>query len=84
MSVRGKFPFALAPSDVCFVQQFSGGNTCDDTVIGGGVVCSAPDGTSSLCGIQTFRLCDFSLPKIMANVRFFRDVIQDYINEVNK
>jgi len=64
--IRGTYHFKLGDSDVCLVEKYAGGSVCDRKV-GGGVFCVSPDGIK-LCGVQVFRMCNFSVPKIVAQI----------------
>lgn len=59
---------------MCGVEVYSGGSTCDRE-IGGGLICEDEDGFDVLCGIQTFRLCETTLPNFFLNVGKYLELI---------
>lgn len=58
---------------LCGVERYSGGSTCDREV-GGGLICK-DGGGDVLCGVQTFRHCDGSLPSHFASVVKYLNLI---------
>jgi len=52
---------------LCGVEVYSGGSTCDRE-LGGGVICKGKDGMDELCGVQVYRLCEYSIPNGFFNV----------------
>ncbi|CAL8146217.1 unnamed protein product [Orchesella dallaii] len=47
----------VSEKNICAVEQYSGGSTCDRE-LGGGLICEG----NVLCGVQSFRLCEWALP----------------------
>jgi len=66
---RDRHRFKLGGKDACMVEEYSGGSSCDREN-GGGVFCKDAKGLIELCGVQVFRLCDFSLPKIITDLSY--------------
>lgn len=66
----------------CGVERYSGGSICDRE-LGGGLICKEEGGGGDdrdvLCGIQTFRLCDSSMPSAFLNVGRYMDIIKNAI-----
>jgi hypothetical protein len=78
LTIKDTFNFNLGNTEMCIVEKYSGGSLCDRDV-GGGVICNE-SGTRTLCGIQTFRLCTFSLPKVIVDVSKFASTITQFAN----
>lgn len=62
----------------CGVEEYSGGGVCDRH-LGGGVICPGGGGAGVLCGVQTFRFCEMSLPTVFVNMGAYSDVFGRYI-----
>lgn len=62
-------------SFLCGVEEYSGGGICERT-LGGGVICPGGNGGAGiLCGVQTFRFCDLSMPTPFVRVNKYLDLI---------
>jgi hypothetical protein len=77
LKVKESFSFNLERTEMCMVESYSGGSSCDRDV-GGGVICKDDAGQKTLCGIQTFRLCTYSLPKVIIDVSKFATDINKF------
>jgi hypothetical protein len=82
LKVKESFSFQLERTEMCMVESYSGGSSCDRDV-GGGVICKDDAGRKTLCGIQTFRLCSYSLPKVIIDVSKFASEINAFARRSN-
>ncbi|CAL8133405.1 unnamed protein product [Orchesella dallaii] len=72
------YDIKLDKNVLCGVEKYSGGSLCDRE-LGGGLFCENDNGEEELCGVQTFRLCEFSVPSAFLNVGKYNDFIQSAI-----
>jgi secreted trypsin-like serine protease len=78
------FNFQIEKELLCGVETYSGGSTCDRE-LGGGVLCKGEGEGGvydTLCGVQIFRLCEFSIPNGFINVALNSDWIQRVMGQL--
>jgi len=63
---------------ICGVEKYSGGSTCDRE-LGGGLICQGEGGRDTLCGVQIFRACRWSVPNGFMNLQMHMDWPQENI-----
>lgn len=71
----------LENGEVCGIEKYSGGSTCDRE-LGGGLLCRERNGKVTLCGVQSLRMCIFSVPSIFVDVSSNLDWIQKAITDM--
>ncbi|CAL8146232.1 unnamed protein product [Orchesella dallaii] len=59
---------------ICGVEQYSGGSTCDRS-LGGGLICEG----NVLCGVQSFRLCEWALPNSFVDMSQWKGIVEKAI-----
>jgi len=64
---------------LCGVERYSGGSTCDRE-LGGGLICPGKNGRDILCGVQMYRLCEWSVPNGFVDVSQYTDWISKVTN----
>lgn len=69
---RGGLNVTVDENVLCGVEKFSGGSQCDRE-LGGGLICQGANGKEILCGVQIFRLCEWSIPNGFMHMSLYRD-----------
>ncbi|CAL8146223.1 unnamed protein product [Orchesella dallaii] len=64
---------------ICGVEQYSGGSQCDRE-LGGGLICEG----NVLCGVQSFRLCEWSLPNAFVDMSQRKSIVESAIKMLRK
>ncbi|CAL8136227.1 unnamed protein product [Orchesella dallaii] len=68
----------VAKNILCGVETYSGGSTCDRE-LGGGLICKGNNGKDVLCGVQVYRLCEWSVPNGFVDVAQYSTWIDNFV-----
>ncbi len=63
---------------LCGVEKYSGGSLCDRE-LGGGLICKNEKNEDVLCGVQIFRLCEWSIPNGFLDISQKSDWIMEQL-----